>query len=1293
MNDTCGCCAGIEEVTPAPLANRPGLSAIAYRAGTHARFLETMLSQLASKAIAAPNGQTTYPLRALTTLEPNDPSIALLDAWATVADVLTFYQERIANEGYLRTATERRSIVELGRLVGYAPRPGVAASAYVAYGLDAGAQATIKTGSKVQSVPGPGEFPQTFETSEDLEARGEWNTLNVRKTRTTAAADFAAPAADTSQPLYFKGITTGLRPNDPLLVDFGTHQIVYRVLEVAPDSVADRTRVDIRPWQRTSTQPLLPARAPQSASAFLARSTPNAVVVALLGLVERYSNLESFNVPRTSVIAGRAADLLERLQTNLMLGLRGHELRDFLAAEVLPELREEREKAAHTTSAPLKAWINRLVSEVEELDESADELNALVAFEDVAATPAAIAGNGTITHGRAAVLPRRAARIQGSTSIGSALSDLAKPPSVPPPNSLRLARSPEATFGARSDTLPGLLATLRPDIAPVLYKAWRNVPATPASTLRIYALRTRASAFGSNAPPEQIKNRDGVVVGTREWTLFKESGDQVPELFEVTVLLTWPNDSGGLRDASISKVAIRIKDAVLSVPPPPLGSGVGTVTIDFPAADEQVVITLTQPSDSPPTPGVLRVVFSRRKMIFETTLDISRRLDDGEEGGPLLTWSSEGSDPTSVRYSTGFISASGGGGGGVVITADEIDSSLEALRVTISGTRSIPAGTVPTEQPDVISLDATYPAIAPESWIVLERPELASSPPAQRLIVSRVVGVRDAARADYGITGKSTFVQLDQPWLNISRAGDSFGVIRGTAVYAQSEPLELAPAPIDPVADPICGGEIELDQLYDGLKPGRWLIVAGERTDVAGESEGGTGDGSPPRTASPPNGSPPNGDPGSVPLAGVPATELVMLAGVRQEYDSTEEGARTRTILSLSTGLAYCYRRDTLLVYGNVVKATHGETRSEVLGSGDGGKPNQSFDLKQKPLTYVSAITPSGVASTLKVYVDGVQWSEADGLAGLTPTDRRFITKTADDDTTSAIFGNGRAGARLPTGQENVTAIYRYGIGKPGNVKAGQLSLLGTRPQGVMSVINPLPASGGADREGPEQARRNIPLVATSLDRIVAEQDYADFARTFAGIGKASATRLADGRRELVHLTIAGEDDIPIDTSSDLYQNLRRALSQFGDPFQPFQVDVRRLRLLVIVAKVLLDPTYLWENVATAIREKLLGRFSFANRQLGQGVDQSEVFGAIQAVGGVVAVDIDILDTIDEDQITQQLTEPTKDGLAGSLTLRAHISARPAMVVAEPSPHINAAELIFLSPDAPDTLILSEKKA
>src|SRR5215813_2258703 len=87
----CGCCAGTESITPESEANRPGLPALRYRVGTHATFLESMKAALSRDRR----------LDGLTIRTTPDASIAFLDAWATVADVLTFYQERIANEGYL----------------------------------------------------------------------------------------------------------------------------------------------------------------------------------------------------------------------------------------------------------------------------------------------------------------------------------------------------------------------------------------------------------------------------------------------------------------------------------------------------------------------------------------------------------------------------------------------------------------------------------------------------------------------------------------------------------------------------------------------------------------------------------------------------------------------------------------------------------------------------------------------------------------------------------------------------------------------------------------------------------------------------------------------------------------------------------------------------------------------------------------------------------------------------------------------------------------------------------------
>ena len=58
-------------------------------------------------------------LAALRTRENDDFTIGLLDAVACAADVLTFYQERIANESYLRTAIERVSLQEMAKLIGY----------------------------------------------------------------------------------------------------------------------------------------------------------------------------------------------------------------------------------------------------------------------------------------------------------------------------------------------------------------------------------------------------------------------------------------------------------------------------------------------------------------------------------------------------------------------------------------------------------------------------------------------------------------------------------------------------------------------------------------------------------------------------------------------------------------------------------------------------------------------------------------------------------------------------------------------------------------------------------------------------------------------------------------------------------------------------------------------------------------------------------------------------------------------------------------------------------------------
>jgi hypothetical protein len=534
--------------------------------------------------------------------------------------------------------------------------------------------------------------------------------------------------------------------------------------------------------------------------------------------------------------------------------------------------------------------------------------------------------------------------------------------------------------------------------------------------------------------------------------------------------------------------------------------------------------------------------------------------------------------------------------------------------------------------------------------------------PKDALILDASVRVR----SDYGVTGRVTMLKLSTGWLPPKTAESPLfdRSIRETIVYL---PLEELPTVEAPLKESICLGKIELDALYDGLESGRWLIVAGDR-DIGGIH--------------------------------VPAAELVMLDGVTQPDISDSPDPKTgpaRSLLSLTPDLAYCYVPDSVSIFANVARATHGETRSEVLGSGDASKVLQEFQLRQPPLTYVSAPTNSGADSTLQVRVNDVLWHDADTIAGLGPNDRRYLIRTQDDGKTSVVFGNGARGARLPTGVENVKAVYRSGIGQVGNVAKDQISQLGTKPLGLKAVNNPLQASGGADRDGQNEGRRNAPLAVRALDRLVSVQDYSDFARLFAGVGKAVAARVSDGRRQLVHVTIAGNADIPIDTTSDLYKNLRHALGRYGDPYQPIQVDIREALLLLLSARVRVLPDYLFELIEPKVRNAVLTKFSFENRDFGQDALLSEAIAAIQTVEGVDEVDVDVFGSISSKVETAgQRLSPTPDEIARQIQrlLTRQKANGPAQRVHVFNPvvgtKIRPAEIAYFSPDLPDTLVLSE---
>lgn len=471
-----------------------------------------------------------------------------------------------------------------------------------------------------------------------------------------------------------------------------------------------------------------------------------------------------------------------------------------------------------------------------------------------------------------------------------------------------------------------------------------------------------------------------------------------------------------------------------------------------------------------------------------------------------------------------------------------------------------------------VFLDRAVKGVTTRTWALFEAPSLVSA--------FLVHDAREVSRADFGVSGRALALGLRTPdgaELGSTDKPEAFR-FRTTTARVASRRLQFAELPIDtPLDKPT---EIELDRFIVGLSAGQPIAVSGERHDLRGET----------------------------------VAEVATLA------DIVHSGGRTTLILD--SALQYQYVRDTVTISANVVPATHGETVTEVLGSGDASTPNQRFSLKKPPLTYVSA-PASGSRSTLEVRVNRVRWEATPSLYLAGPEEQAYTVRIDDDARAEVIFGDGEHGARVPSGAANVTATYRSGIGADGEVDAGTLTVLRTIPLGIRSVANPVAASGAESPERLENARQNAPVTVVTFERVVSLTDFEDFARTFPGIGKALADRLQVDGRDVVHVTVAGATGGA--PGGDVLDHLRDAIAGAGDTANDFQVNAFSLRYFTVDARVAIDPRRIPAEVLDAVAERLRDAFSFERRSFGQSVTPSEVVARIHEVAGVLGTDLESL--------------------------------------------------------------------
>ena len=180
-------CDGAAIATP---VNLPELSHIGFRIGTYADFRRAVLTPLFQPALPDPIPlEETLSVAGVPVWRTDgvgDLGVMVAEWFAYVADVLTFYNEQIANQDFLRTADLPESVNNLIAILGYRPRPAIGAKGYVAALRSTGPNfgnrpIVLPKALSFQSKPAPGQQPQTFELSADTAITAPDQIAKVRR--------------------------------------------------------------------------------------------------------------------------------------------------------------------------------------------------------------------------------------------------------------------------------------------------------------------------------------------------------------------------------------------------------------------------------------------------------------------------------------------------------------------------------------------------------------------------------------------------------------------------------------------------------------------------------------------------------------------------------------------------------------------------------------------------------------------------------------------------------------------------------------------------------------------------------------------------------------------------------------------------------------------------------------------------------------------------------------------------------------------------------------------------------
>ncbi|MES2155557.1 MAG: baseplate J/gp47 family protein [bacterium] len=300
---------------------------------------------------------------------------------------------------------------------------------------------------------------------------------------------------------------------------------------------------------------------------------------------------------------------------------------------------------------------------------------------------------------------------------------------------------------------------------------------------------------------------------------------------------------------------------------------------------------------------------------------------------------------------------------------------------------------------------------------------------------------------------------------------------------------------------------------------------------------------------------------------------------------------------------------------GNLVSATHGESVAPEKWLAPVEGP-VALRLGHPNLTHL-ARGGEARASTLEVRVDGRTWRPMASLALAGAMDQAYASRVDADGRTTILFGDGRHGMR-PPGGTTIEARYRVGLGRAGNVAAGEVCALVDSPARLQRARNVAGGAGGADAEDTSSVRRRAGRSVRALGQLVSLRDYEDAACRLAGIGlaRASAT-LVDGRR-VVEVVVAGTPQ----PDKKLQQAVAAYLDALGDPTVTVRVVAPEFVRVAVTARLRITDAREGARVQAAGVAAIRSLFAEMGSDVGQPLHASRLVACLQRVTGVASVEL-----------------------------------------------------------------------